>query len=236
MNQGEISIIPILDVPQINPGDPIADVISARFNFLDFDVLVVTQKIVSKAENRIVKLDLNSDLELQLQELIENESKRILRRRGNLYITETHTGYICANAGIDHSNVSEGFVTLLPLDPDRSARRIRDRIRATQRVELGVIISDTFGRTWRRGVTDVALGTAGISAIVDLRGTSDSLGRMLNATEIALCDEIAGAAELVKPKNGNIPAVVIRGLPQKHFRESSVLEEVIRPYSEDLFR
>ncbi len=231
-----LHIIGIPGIPEVKAGDNVADLVMDNFELYSHDVVVVTQKIVSKAEGRIVVLDKERSVEEQIEELIRSESRRILRRRGGLFITETKSGYVCANAGIDQSNVPEGTVALLPKDPDRSARRIRDRILAKSGKQVGVIISDTFGRTWRQGLTDVALGVAGIAALVDLRGAPDANGRTLNATQIALADELASAAELAKPKGGRIGAVVIRGVDRSHFRESSVSGELVRPYSEDLFR
>jgi coenzyme F420-0:L-glutamate ligase/coenzyme F420-1:gamma-L-glutamate ligase len=143
---------------------------------------------------------------------------------------------VCANAGVDLSNVAQGQAALLPVDPDRSARRIRDALRARTGLEVAVIISDTFGRPWRHGLTDVAIGCAGIAAVVDLRGTPDAGGRQLAATEVCAVDQIAGAAELAKGKATGVPVVVVRGVDRKLFRESSVRAEIIRPYSGDLFR
>ena len=143
---------------------------------------------------------------------------------------------MCANAGVDLSNVKGGQAALLPVDPDRSARRIRDALRARTGLELGVVISDTFGRAWRNGLTDVAIGCAGIAAVVDLRGTKDALGRELAATEICVADEVAGAAELAKGKSSGVPVVIVRGLSPSWFRESSVRSEIVRPYGLDLFR
>ncbi len=231
-----LKIIGVAGIPEVTAGANVADLIMENFELYSNDVVVVTQKIVSKSEGRIVALDPNRPAEEQIEELIRSESKRILRQRGSLFITETNFGYVCANAGIDQSNVPEGTVALLPRDPDRSARRIRDRILAKSTKRVGVIISDTFGRTWRQGVTDVALGVAGIAAVVDLRGTPDANGRTLNVTQIALADELASAAELAKPKGGRVGAVVIRGVAAEHFRESSVAGELVRPYVEDLFR
>jgi coenzyme F420-0:L-glutamate ligase/coenzyme F420-1:gamma-L-glutamate ligase len=151
-------------------------------------------------------------------------------------MTETSHGFVCANAGIDLSNVERGWAALLPVDPDRSARRIRDGLRAHAAVEVGVIVSDTFGRTWRRGLTDIAIGVAGVAAIVDLRGTTDALGRELAVTEVCIADELAGAAELVMGKAAGIPVAVVRGVDPAWLREGSVREQVVRPYREDLFR
>jgi coenzyme F420-0:L-glutamate ligase/coenzyme F420-1:gamma-L-glutamate ligase len=161
---------------------------------------------------------------------------RVLRRRGDLVITETRHGFVCANAGVDLSNVEDGWAALLPVDPDRSARRIRDRLRARAGVEVGVIVSDTFGRTWRRGLVDVAIGCAGVAAVVDLRGTGDALGRALQVTEVAVADEIAAAAELVMGKASGVPAAVVRGVDPAWLRDGSVRDEIVRRPDEDLFR
>jgi coenzyme F420-0:L-glutamate ligase/coenzyme F420-1:gamma-L-glutamate ligase len=198
------------------------------------DVVVVTQKVVSKAEGQIVPIDLDDPTAKAT--LIERESVRILRRRGDLIISETKHGFICANAGIDLSNVAEGTAALLPEDPDRSARRIRAGLRQLCGADVGVIISDTFGRTWRRGVTDVAIGCAGVAAVIDLRGTLDANGRELMATELCVGDELASAAELVMGKDRGVPAAIVRGVPGAWLRPASVRREVIRPPDEDLFR
>jgi coenzyme F420-0:L-glutamate ligase/coenzyme F420-1:gamma-L-glutamate ligase len=168
--------------------------------------------------------------------IVERESVRVLRRRGDLVISETASGFVCANAGVDQSNVPDGYVTLLPLDADRSARRIRDGLANAPGVDVGVIVSDTFGRTWRNGVTDVAIGCAGIAAVVDLRGTSDSLGRALEVTEVAVADELAAAAELVMGKSAGVPVAVVRGVDPSWFRPSSVRAEIVRSPAGDLFR
>ena len=153
---------------------------------------------------------------------------RIVRTRGDLIISETRHGFVCANAGIDLSNVDEGWAALLPIDSDRSARRIRDALRATRGVDVGVVISDTFGRPWRQGLTDVAIGVAGLAAIVDLRGTDDALGRELQVTEVAVADEVASAAELVMGKSAGVPVAIVRGLDPAWFREGSV-RQLVRP-------
>jgi coenzyme F420-0:L-glutamate ligase/coenzyme F420-1:gamma-L-glutamate ligase len=210
----------------------IGDELVKKFDLLENDVVVVTSKIVSKAEGRLAAVSSRSDFEKS----VLAESRRVLRRRGEMMIVETHHGFICANAGIDQSNVPEGQIALLPKDSDRSARRIRDQIFAKTKVKVGVIVSDTFGRSWRRGVTDVALGVAGISAIIDLRGTLDANQRELKVTEVAIADEIASAAELVKGKASQVAVVVVRGVDSSYFRESSVAEEIIRVPAEDLFR
>jgi coenzyme F420-0:L-glutamate ligase/coenzyme F420-1:gamma-L-glutamate ligase len=161
---------------------------------------------------------------------------RVLRRRGELVISETRHGFVCANAGVDLSNVADGTAALLPEDSDRSARRVRAGLRACLGVDVGVIVSDTFGRAWRRGVTDVALGCAGVAAVVDLKGTLDAGGRELVATEVCVADELASAAELVMGKDRGVPVAVVRGVPAEWLRPSSVHAEVIRPPDEDLFR
>ena len=198
------------------------------------DVVVVTQKIVSKAEGKLVPVD-HADPEAKLA-LVTQESARVLRRRGDLVISETRHGFICANAGVDLSNVADGTAALLPDDADRSARRIRAGLLNALGVEVGVIVSDTFGRPWRRGVTDVAIGCAGVAAVVDLRGTLDAGGRELVATEVCVADEIASAAELVMGKDRGVPVAVVRGVPETWLRPASVRAEVIRPPDEDLFR
>jgi coenzyme F420-0:L-glutamate ligase/coenzyme F420-1:gamma-L-glutamate ligase len=153
-----------------------------------------------------------------------------------LIISETKHGFICANAGIDLSNVERGYAALLPEDSDRSARRIRDALKARYGVDVAVIISDTFGRTWRRGLTDVAIGCAGIGAILDLRGSNDTYGREMLVTEVAVVDEIASAAELVMGKASGIPVAIVRGVPKEWLRRGDVRTEIVRNPDEDLFR
>jgi len=233
-----LSVIPIAGIGEIRPGDEIAVAVAAAARaqetpLQDGDCLVVTQKIVSKAENRLVPLD-PDDIEAR-KSLVESESARIVRRRGDLIISETHHGFVCANAGVDLSNVEHGWAALLPVDADRSARHVRDALRARAGVEVAVIVSDTFGRPWRRGLTDVAIGVSGIAAVVDLRETPDALGRVLHVTEVAVADEIAAAAELVMGKAAGVPAAIVRGLEPVWRREGSV-RELIRPADEDLFR
>ncbi len=233
-----LSIIPIEGIGEIRPGDElavlIADAARAQGTPLDGrDCLVVTQKIVSKAENRLVPLD-PDDLDAR-RALVESESVRIVRRRGDLIISETSHGFVCANAGIDLSNVAHGWAALLPVDADRSAKHVRDAIRARERVDVAVIVSDTFGRPWRRGLTDVAIGVSGVAAVVDLRDTTDALGRVLQVTEVAVADEIASAAELVMGKATSVPAAIVRGIDPLWRREGTV-RELIRPTNEDLFR
>jgi coenzyme F420-0:L-glutamate ligase/coenzyme F420-1:gamma-L-glutamate ligase len=233
-----LQVLPVEGMPEVRPGDVLAELVVTaagdRPGLQDGDVVVVTQKVVSKAEGRLVPVD-DGDPR-STSDLVEAESVRVLRRRGDLRITETRHGFVCANAGVDLSNVERGHAALLPVDPDRSARRIRDGLRARAGVEVGVIVSDTFGRPWRRGTTDVAIGCAGVAAVVDLRGTTDASGRRLEATEVAVADELAGAAELVMGKAGNVPVAVVRGVEPSWLRESSVRSEVVRSPAEDLFR
>ena len=233
-----LSIIPVVGVGEIKPGDElavlIADAAHAHGDPLqDGDCLVVTQKVVSKAENRLVHLD-PDDLDAR-RALVESESVRIVRRRGDLIISETRHGFVCANAGVDLSNVEQGWAALLPVDSDRSAKHIRDALRARAGVAVAVVISDTFGRPWRRGLTDVAIGVSGIAAVLDLRDTPDAVGRILHVTEVAIADEVAAAAELVMGKSARVPAAIVRGLDRSWLRESSV-RELVRPSNEDLFR
>lgn len=213
----------------------IADAVVAQGDELrDRDVVVVTQKIVSKAEGAMAAID--ADDPRGHRGVVEAESMRVLRRRGDLVISETRHGFVCANAGVDLSNVDAGWAALLPEDSDRSARRIRDGLRARAGVEVGVVVSDTFGRPWRRGLTDVAIGSAGLAAVLDLRGTDDDRGRELHVTEVAIVDELAGAAELVMGKADGIPVAVVRGAPAGWFRPGSVRDEIVRSPAEDLFR
>ena len=229
-----MEVIGVAEIGAIRPGDDLAAIIARHADLRHGDVVVVTQKIVSKAEGRLVPLDPN-DAGARLR-LIAAEAVRVLRRRGELMVTETRHGFICANAGIDVSNVERGYAALLPVDSDRSARRIRAGLMARLGISVAVIVSDTFGRTWRRGVTDIAIGAAGVAAVIDLRGSTDTAGRELVATEVCVADEIAGAADLVMGKARAIPVVVVRGIDRSWLRESSVHDEIVRPPGEDLFR
>ena len=233
-----LTIVPITGIAEVVAGDElavlIADAAAAQGTPLaDADCLVVTQKVVSKVEGRVVELD--ADDPDARRRLIEAESQRVLRRRGDLLITETSHGWVCANAGVDLSNVEDGHAALLPVDSDRSARHIRDALRARVGVEVAVVVSDTFGRAWRMGLTDVAIGVSGLAAVVDLRGESDALGRELQVTEVAIADEIAGAAELVMGKAAGVPAAIVRGLDATWLREGTA-RELVRAPADDLFR
>lgn len=229
-----LEIFPIEGMPEITRGDDLAGMICDAVELQNNDVVMVTQKIVSKAEGAMVDIDPNDPL--SHKPIVERESVRILRRRGELIISQTKHGFVCANAGIDLSNVAKGTAALLPDDSDRSARRIRDAIRGRYNVDVGVIISDTFGRPWRRGVTDVAIGCAGVKAILDLRGMPDALGREMQVTEVALVDELACAAELAMGKTTGVPVAIIRGGPDEWFGESSVQNDLVRDPADDLFR
>ena len=235
-----LSVFALDGIPEVMPGADLAGLIAEAATagpdtaLRDGDVVVVTQKVVSKAEDRLVAIDPEDPL--SHKPLVEQESVRILRRRGDLIISETAHGFVCANAGIDLSNVARGYAALLPVDSDRSARRIRDGLRHRAGVEVGVIVSDTFGRTWRRGVTDVAIGCAGVAGVVDLRGTADALGREMQVTEVAVVDEIAGAADLVMGKAAGLPVAVVRGVDPSWLRSASVATEIVRRPAEDLFR
>jgi coenzyme F420-0:L-glutamate ligase / coenzyme F420-1:gamma-L-glutamate ligase len=231
---GGIVIIPVDGIGEITNETDLAATIASATSLVDGDVVVVTQKIVSKAEGRLVTID-PEDPDAK-KALVESESVRVLRRRGELVISETRHGFICANAGIDLSNVPAGWAALLPDDSDRSARKIRDKLLAISGVSVAVIISDTFGRAWRRGVVDVAIGCDGVAGIVDLRGTTDANGRELVATEMCIADEIASAAELVMGKDRGVPVAIVRGIDRAWLRRSSVAGEITRPASEDLFR
>lgn len=231
---GRLEVFGVDGLPEVRRGDDLAGMIAGTVDLVDGDVVVVTQKVVSKAEGAMVEVD--ADDPRGHRQVVEDESVRVLRRRGDLVISETKHGFVCANAGVDLSNVERGQAALLPEDSDRSARRIRDGLRARAGVEVAVIVSDTFGRPWRRGVTDVAIGCAGIGAILDLRGTADALGREMQVTEVAVVDELACAAELVMGKSDGVPVAVVRGIDRSWFRTGSVHDEVVRSPAEDLFR
>lgn len=244
--RGALHAFPVTGIGEVRPGDEIGAILAAALRddgpgdrpgavaVRDGDVVVVTQKIVSKAEGRLVPID-HADPAAKVA-LVERESVRVLRRRDELLITETAHGFVCANAGVDLSNVGPGTAALLPVDPDRSARRIRAELGRRLAVTVGVVISDTFGRAWRNGVTDVAIGCAGIAGVVDLRGSLDAGGRELVATQVCVSDEIAGCAEMVMGKDRGFPAAVVRGVPPEWLREGSVREEIVRGPGDDLFR
>jgi coenzyme F420-0:L-glutamate ligase/coenzyme F420-1:gamma-L-glutamate ligase len=229
-----IEVFGVEGFPEVQRNADLAGMILGAVELRDHDVVIVTQKIVSKAEGAMAEVDPSDPL--SHKPLVERESVRVLRRRGDLVISETRHGFVCANAGIDLSNVDRGWAALLPEDSDRSARRIRDGIAGRAGVEIGVIVSDTFGRPWRRGVTDVAIGSAGLRPVLDLRGTHDAYGRELQVTEVAVVDELAAAAELVMGKATGVPVAVIRGVDPAWFGDGSVRSDIVRHPSEDLFR
>jgi coenzyme F420-0:L-glutamate ligase/coenzyme F420-1:gamma-L-glutamate ligase len=247
-----IQLLPILGLPEFRAGDELARAIveatrKSKIAFEHGDVLVIAQKIVSKVEGRVVDLstippsqaarDLAAKLkkDARLVEVIVRESRRIVRSEPVL-IVETHHGFVCANAGVDQSNVpGVNNASLLPRDPDASARKLAASLRKLTRQQVAVIISDTFGRPWRLGLTNVAIGAAGVPVLLDLRGSRDLHGKPLHATILAVADELAAAAGLVMDKSAGIPAILVRGY---HFRptKKSAATQIIRPATEDLFR
>lgn len=230
----KLEILPVEGIGEVRRGDDLAALICEAAELRDGDIVVVTQKIVSKAEGAVATIDPKDPL--GHKPIVERESTRILRRRGDLVIAETKHGFVCANAGVDLSNMPEGEAALLPEDSDRSARRMRDTIAGRLGIKTAIVISDTFGRPWRRGVTDVAIGCAGINAVLDLRGTSDAMGRTLAVTEVALADQLASAAELVMGKSNACPVALIRGARDEWFGHSSVSRDLLRKPRDDLFR
>jgi coenzyme F420-0:L-glutamate ligase/coenzyme F420-1:gamma-L-glutamate ligase len=240
----EVRVIPVEGIPEVREGDDLAALLAAAAAFEDEDVLVVAQKIVSKAEGRVVSLDgvepseaareLAGDEDPRRLEVILREAARIVRSRPPLVIAETRHGFVCASAGVDASNAAgPGTLVLLPLDPDASATRIRLGLLERTGRAVGVVVSDSFGRAWRQGTTDVAIGVAGIRPLLDLRGVRDATGYELHATTIAVADEIAGAAELVMGKTNGVPAAIVRGLDVAG--EGSA-RELMMPPERDLFR
>jgi len=242
-----VELIAVDGVPEVQPGDDLGEMIGLRAILQAGDVVVVAQKVVSKAEGRIVDLDtitvtaravdiaarLIARPDPRMVQVALNESVRVLRSE-RVLITETRHGFVCANSGVDHSNVGgRNALTLLPLDPDASASRLRDRLREVTGVEVGVIVSDTFGRPWRLGIVNVALGVAGLPALVDLRGSLDDDGKPLHATVLAVADDAAAAAGIVMGKTGRSPAVIVRGA---QLAGGGTGRELIRAPEEDLFR
>jgi len=244
----ELRVVPLRGIPELEDGDDLGALLvdaAARAGGLEHaDVLVVAQKAVSKVEGRVVQLagiepssrarELAGDTDPRRLEVILREAREVLRVRPPLVIAETRHGFVCASAGVDASNAKgPDTLVLLPVDPDASAAALRDAVRQRCGVEIGVIVSDSFGRAWRRGTTDVALGVAGTAAIVDLAGQLDSAGYELHATEIAVADEIAGAAQLVMGKTDGIPAAIVRGL---QLGGDGLGSELVMPRERDLFR
>jgi coenzyme F420-0:L-glutamate ligase/coenzyme F420-1:gamma-L-glutamate ligase len=240
----ELRILPIEGIPEVAEGDDIAELVVRAVELEDDDVVVLAQKIVSKAEGRVVRLDeiepspraveLAGDLDPRRVEAILRESVEVVRVRPPLVIAETRHGFICASAGVDSSNAPEqGMLVLLPEDPDASAARVRDRLRELTGRTVGVLVTDSFGRPWRQGTTDVAIGASGLPVVLDLRGQRDRVGYELHATMIAVADELAAAAELVMGKVDGIPGAVVRGL---HLRGDGKARDLAMPAERDLFR
>ena len=233
--QGVVQLIPITGIGEVRAGEDVAAIILSALtdndlDFADNDVAVITHKIVSKAEGKVVPVD----GEEQYRALVEAEAEAIVRRRGDLVITRTKHGFICANAGVDRSNVPGSQAVLLPDRPDRSAHTIRTHLEHATGKRLAVVVTDTFGRPWRRGLTDVAIGVSGIPALLDLTGTKDMQGRTLEVTEVALVDEIAAAADLVMGKATGVPVAIVRGLTWTG--KAGRARDLVRAADEDLFR
>ncbi len=226
-----IEVLPVEGLPEVREGDDLADLLApglAGIGVRDGDVVAVTQKVVSKAEGRVVPEGAGR------APWVERETSRVVARRGDLVIAETRHGFVCANAGVDASNVEAGFLTLLPEDPDGSAERLRKALSERLGAELAVVITDTFGRPWRQGLVNVAIGCSGLPAVVDLRGTLDAKGRELEATIVALADEVAAASGLVMAKSAGVPAAVVRGVGREAPAGSA--RDLVRPPADDLFR
>ena len=241
-----LKTIPVVLDKEIVQGDNLPEIIASSVKIQDGDILVIAQKIISKQEGRLIKLNsitpslLAEGISSQYQkdprivQLILDESKRIVRMQNGVIIVETHDGIICANAGIDESNVPDGYAILLPLNSDKSAQQIRSEIKSKTGKNVGVIISDTFGRPFRMGQTNQSIGISGIKPILDYSGTSDAFGRILRVTAIAIVDELAGTAELEMKKKSNTPVVIIRDYDYDVSDDS--ISTIIRPEKDDLFR
>ena len=228
-----IQIFPVPGLPEIEAGDDLPGILADALSPLEplnGDILVVTHKVVSKAEGAVVPAANEEDY----RRVVASEAAAVIRRRGDLVITVTRHGFVCANAGVDRSNVTGDRVVLLPRDPDRSAHRIRTRIQLALGVDLAVVISDTFGRAWRTGLVDVAIGVSGIKPILDLKGTTDMHGRTLEVTEVAIADEVAAAAELAMGKSSGIAAALVRGVVYEAGRGRAA--DLVRNPAEDMFR
>jgi len=241
-----LQIIPIRINQEITPSDDISDIILKSSQICDGDIIVIAQKIISKQEGRLIKLSsvqsslLSEGIGSQYQkdpkiiELILSETKRIVRMSNGILIVETNNGFICANAGVDESNVENGYVTLLPLNSHTSAKIIRDNIMKQSKTNVAVVISDTFGSPFRMGQPNCAIGISGLSPILDYAGTLDSFGKVLRITAIAVADELSAAAELVMGKSLKCPVALIRDYSFKF--DNSSIDKLIRPEHEDLFR
>jgi coenzyme F420-0:L-glutamate ligase / coenzyme F420-1:gamma-L-glutamate ligase len=233
-----LEVLPLRGIGEVRPGDDLPALIATAAPWLrDGDVLVVTSKIVSKAEGRLVDVpEEGPEREAAREEVLAAETARPVARRGGTRIVQTHHGFVMASAGIDASNVERSRLVLLPKDPDASARGLRAALRERFRLDVAVIVSDTMGRPWRNGLTDVALGAAGIEALADYRGTVDPYGNPLHITQMAVVDELAAAAELVKGKSEQVPVAVIRGYLSTVAPEDGAGAAVlVRDASQDLF-
>ena len=246
---GTVSVTPLEGLPELVEGEDLGLLLHAAAGaaggLQDGDVVVVAQKAVSKVEGRVVRLAdvepsaravelAGEDGDPRRAEVILRESREVVRSRPPLVIAETRHGFVCASAGVDASNSpGEGILVLLPVDPDASARQLRARLTELSGADVGVVVSDSFGRAWRQGTTDVALGVAGIAPMRDLRGTTDASGHLLESTQIAVADEIAGAAELVLGKARRVPAAIVRGVDA---RGDGTAAELVMPRERDLFR
>jgi coenzyme F420-0:L-glutamate ligase/coenzyme F420-1:gamma-L-glutamate ligase len=229
----EITIIPIKNFPEIAEGDDLIELLiycleNSTISIEENDIIVITQKIVSKSESRLRNLE-----DVTFEELLAAESTEIIRKRGDLVIARTKHGFICANAGIDKSNIENGHALLLPIDPDKSASKYREQIYARLQKKVAVIISDTFGRPWRVGQVNFAIGSSGIEPLVSYIGSTDTFENELNATEIAIIDEIASSAELVMEKTLNIPIAILRGVNYRDSKNNA--KDLIRKKDEDFF-
>ena len=241
-----LEIIPVKIEEEIEPNTNIIDLILESTVINDYDILIFTQKIISKSEGRIVDLSsVNPSLlasgiansygkDPRLVELILSESKRIVRMQESVIIVESNRGFVCANAGIDESNVRDGYVTMLPEDPDQSADKLKKQIEQRTKKNTAVIISDTFGRPFRLGQTNVAIGIAGMEPIIDYKGKPDTFGKNLQVTAIAVADELCSASELVMGKVQNCPVAIVRNF--KFDFSDAKIQKIIRPKTEDLFR
>ena len=240
----DLTISPVRGLPELHEGDDLAGMIAELAELQDGDVVVVAQKAISKIEGRVVRLDdvdpsarareLAGDGDPRRVEVILGEAKRVVRNRGSLLITETRHGFVCASSGVDASNAPEpGTVVLLPVDPDASAARLRAALQDLTPVEVGIIVSDSFGRPWRQGTTDIAVGAAGIEVLRDLKGERDPSGYELKSTVIAVADEIAGAAELVMGKLDRTPVAIVRGLGASG---DGTAREIVMPSERNLFQ
>lgn len=232
----QVTVRPVHGLPEFGPGDDLAGALAAAVpDLADGDVLVVTSKVVSKVEGRLVPVPPDGDRETVRQQAVAAESVRVLARRGPLSIVRTRQGWVVAAAGVDASNVDRGFLVLLPEDADASAHRLRDRLRELTGSVVGVVVSDTFGRTWREGLTDVAVGSAGLPALVDHRGAVDAHGNRLETTRVAVVDELASAADLVKGKLAGVPAALVRGLRLTAPDPDPGTRPLVRAPQDDLF-